>query len=351
MRSIDWDEKSQCLKVIDQTCLPAELRIIELHSNEEVADAIQKMVVRGAPAIGVCAAFGLALAAREAKGEDLSQLRAALHQATQTLLATRPTAINLNWATQNMLSFADEFSGSADELRVALLEKAQQLAQEDITTNMAISANGAELLYDGDEIITHCNTGALATVDYGTALGAIRMASEQGKRLHVYVDETRPRLQGARLTAWELTQYHIPFDIIVDGAAGYLIRANKVDRVLFGADRVAANGDIINKVGTYMLSLAAYDNGIPAYAAFPLSSVDFESPNGDVVPIEERDPSEVLAITYQGQQVAPAGASAQNYAFDITPHRLLSGLITEKGVLYPPFFRSLAILKHAGRNG
>jgi methylthioribose-1-phosphate isomerase len=350
MRSLFWDENLHCLKVIDQTCLPSELRILELHTSQEVAEAIQKMVVRGAPTIGVCAAFGMAMAAQELTLAAKDGYKASLQQAGQYLMASRPTAVNLQWAVQTMLTVVDEFSGAPSALAVTLLAQAQKLADEDVATNMAIARNGAELLLDGDTILTHCNAGALATVDYGTALGIIRMAYEQGKRLHVYVDETRPRLQGARLTAWELTQYGIPYDIIVDAAAGYIIRSGQVDRVLFGADRVAANGDVINKIGTYMLSLSAYDNGIPAYAAFPLSTVDFNSPNGDTVPIEERDANEVLALTYQGQAVSPEGATARNFAFDITPHRLLSGLITESGVLYPPFFRSLTLLKHSGRN-
>ena len=350
MRSIFWDENLQCVKVIDQSCLPTEIRYLELHTSVDVAEAIQKMVVRGAPAIGVCAAFGMALASRESNQSDIDKLKTYLHDTGQYLLATRPTAINLTWAVENMLSLVDQFSGSVSELQEALLSKAQLMADEDINTNLAIARNGAELLMDGDVILTHCNTGALATVDYGTALGVIRLAHEQGKHIHVYVDETRPCLQGSRLTAWELTQYGIPYDIIVDAAAGYMIRSGKVDRVLFGADRVAANGDVINKIGTYMLALAAYDNGIPAYAAFPISTIDFSSPNGDSVPIEERDPAEVLALTYRGRAVIPEGATARNYVFDITPHRLLSGLITESGVLYPPFFRSLAVLKHAGRN-
>jgi methylthioribose-1-phosphate isomerase len=350
MRSIIWAENLQCLKVIDQSLLPTELRYLELRTSMEVAEAIQKMVVRGAPAIGICAAFGMALAARESSHSDIDKLKTYLHETGQYLLAMRPTAINLSWAVENMLSLVDQSSDSVDELQEALLRKAQQLADDDVNTNKAIAQNGAELLMDGDVIITHCNTGALATVDYGTALGVIRWAHEQGKRLHVYVDETRPCLQGSRLTAWELKQYGIQYDIIVDASAGYMIRSGKVDRVLFGADRVAANGDVINKIGTYMLSLAAYDNGIPAYAAFPLSTIDFAHPNSDAVPIEERDPAEVLALTYQGQPAMPEGATARNYAFDITPHRLLSGLITESGVLFPPFFRSLAIFKHVGRN-
>jgi len=227
MRTLFWDEKLQCLKVIDQNSLPAELRLLELHSSQDVAEAIQKMVVRGAPAIGVCAAFGIAMAARELNMAREDGYKSTLHQTGQYLMASRPTAVNLQWAVETMLETVDQFSGAPSTLPEALLAQAQQIADQDVATNLAIARHGAELLLEGDAIITHCNAGALATVDYGTALGIIRMAHEQGKRLHVYVDETRPRLQGARLTAWELSQYGIPYDIIVDAAAGYLIRAGK----------------------------------------------------------------------------------------------------------------------------
>lgn len=350
MRTVFWDETLQKLKMIDQSCLPAEFRLVEMNTCQEVADAISAMIVRGAPAIGVSAAFGMALAARETKTDDLTVLRSELHQAGQTLMACRPTAVNLTWAVNRLLAFIDDFSGTTDELRHQLFSKAQNMADEDVETNLAIARNGAELIHDGDHIIHHCNTGALATVDYGTALGVIRMACEQGKNVHVYVDETRPRLQGARLTAWELTQHGIPYDIIVDSAAGFMMRTGRVDKVMFGADRVASNGDVINKIGTYMLSLAAYDNGIPAYAVFPMSTVDFECPNGDAVKIEERDAEEVLALEIHGIRVAPQEATARNFAFDVTPHRLLSGLITERGVLYPPFFRNLAVLRQSERS-
>ncbi|MFZ3070779.1 MAG: S-methyl-5-thioribose-1-phosphate isomerase, partial [Anaerolineaceae bacterium] len=279
---------------------------------------------------------------------DLAVLKAELHQASGALRDARPTAVNLSWAVGRILSLVDVFTGSPEELRQELLAEAQKMADEDVETNLAIARFGAELIHDGDHIIHHCNTGALATVDYGTALGVIRMAHEQGKNLHVYVDETRPRLQGSRLTAWELSQYGIPYDIIVDSASGFMMRSGKVDKVFFGADRVATNGDVINKIGTYMLALAAYDNGIPAYSVFPISTVDFDCPNGDSVQIEERDQEEVLSLEIGGVKVAPEGAAARNYAFDVTPHRLLSGLITERGVLYPPFFRNLAVLRQFG---
>jgi methylthioribose-1-phosphate isomerase len=236
-----------------------------------------------------------------------------------------------------MLRAADGFEGPADKLREHLQNLAKEIADEDVEINKRLSEFGAALLEDGDHIVHHCNTGALATVDWGTALGVIRMAHDQGKKIHVFVDETRPRLQGARLTAWELEQYGIPYDIITDGSSGYLMRKGLVQKVIFGADRVAANGDVANKIGSYMLALAAYDNGIPAYSAFPISTVDFELERGNMIPIEERDEAEVLQLQLMGQRVTPENASARNFAFDVTPARLISAWITEKGVIYPPF--------------
>jgi methylthioribose-1-phosphate isomerase len=221
------------------------------------------------------------------------------------------------------------------------LKLAKDIADEDVETNKRLAEFGAALIEDGDHIVHHCNTGALATVDWGTALGVIRMAHEQGKKVHVFVDETRPRLQGARLTAWELEQYGIPYDIITDGSSGYLMRKGMVQKVIFGADRVAANGDVANKIGTYLLSLAAYDNGIPAYCAFPISTVDFDLERGDLIPIEERNDEEVLQLTLMGKRVTPGNASARNFAFDVTPARLISAWITEKGVVYPPFIHNI----------
>jgi len=267
-----------------------------------------------------------------------------LKVAGEVLNNARPTAVNLPWAIKIMLDAAVNFQGSVSELKAFLLQLAKDLADEDVATNIRISEFGAALIEDGDHIVHHCNTGALATVDYGTALGVIRMAHEQGKRIHVFVDETRPRLQGARLTAWELEQYGISFDIITDGSSGYLMRKGMVQKVIFGADRVAANGDVANKIGSYMLALAAYDNGIPAYSTFPISTVDFDLERGDLIPIEERDEEEVLALTLLGKQVTPEGASARNFAFDVTPNRLISGWITEKGVVYPPFMLNLSTL-------
>ncbi len=267
-----------------------------------------------------------------------------LKSAGEILCKARPTAVNLAWAVKRMLDAAESFQGSVNEMREYLLGMAKDLADEDVAKNKRLAEFGAALIKDGDHIVHHCNTGALATVDWGTALGVIRMAHEQGKHIHVFVDETRPRLQGARLTAWELEQYSISYDIITDGSSGYLMRKGLVQKVIFGADRVAVNGDVANKIGSYMLALAAYDNGIPAYSAFPISTVDFDLECGELIPIEERDEMEVLALTLMGKPVAPEGASARNFAFDVTPYRLISGWITEKGVIYPPFMRNLRAL-------
>jgi methylthioribose-1-phosphate isomerase len=224
-----------------------------------------------------------------------------------------------------------------DEIRQLVLEEAQRIADEDVEINKRMAEHGAALIDDGDTIIHHCNTGALATVDWGTALGVIRTAHEQGKKIHVLVDETRPRLQGARLTAWELEQYGIPYEIISDNMSGYFLKAGKAQKVFFGADRVAANGDVANKIGTYMLSLAAHDNGVPAYSVVPTSTVDLSLAHGDLIPIEERNPDEVLGLEFHGERVAPIEAEARNIAFDVTPSRLITGIVTENGVVYPPF--------------
>jgi len=341
MRTITWNDDDQVIEMIDQRLLPQEFKINQYHNYKDVANAIRSMVIRGAPAIGAAAAYGMALAAINSNAEGVHVLVKDLKTAGETLNKSRPTAVNLSWAVKRMLGQADGFKGSVDELRVALLEKAKSIAAEDVKTNKQLAEFGAALIEDGDHIVHHCNTGALATVDWGTALGVIRMAHEQGKNIHVFVDETRPRLQGARLTAWELEQYGISYDIITDNSSGYLMRKGLVQKVIFGADRVASNGDVANKIGSYMLALAAYDNGIPVYSAFPISTVDFELDRGELIPIEERDQAEVLQLTLMGQRVSPETATARNPAFDVTPHRLLSGWITEKGVIYPPFKENL----------
>jgi methylthioribose-1-phosphate isomerase len=335
MRTIFWENNE--LKMIDQRRLPELLKIVSYKEHKEVAKAIRDMVIRGAPAIGAAGAFGLALAAQESKATSTLELLADLQTAADTLKSSRPTAINLAWAVDGVTRRLQEKKFDPDGLRLAVLEEAQKIADEDVVINKRMAKFGAELIDDGDTVIHHCNTGALATVDWGTALGVIRMANDQGKRVHVLVDETRPRLQGSRLTAWELEQYGIPYEIISDSMAGYFLSAGKVQKVFFGADRVAANGDVANKIGTYMLSLAAHDNGVPAYAVVPTSTIDLSLRNGKLIPIEERDPNEVLDIQYQGERVAPKGAKARNPAFDVTPNRLISAIVTENGVIYPPF--------------
>ncbi len=334
MRSVEWHDG--VLRLIDQRRLPHEMVILECETPEAVAEAIRTMAVRGAPAIGAAAAFGMALAALRSPASDRAALLRGLEAAARLLKASRPTAVNLFWAVDRMLRrAADEGLEDPQAVREALVAEAIRIAEEDVETNRRMGQYGATLIRDGDTILHHCNTGALATVDYGTALGVIRTAHEQGKRIHVLVDETRPRLQGARLTAWELLQLGIPFTVIADGAAGYFMRKGKVNIVLVGADRIAANGDVANKVGTYTLAVLAREHGIPFYVVAPTSTIDPNTPNGDAIPIEERDEREVLEI--EGVPIAPRGARAANPAFDVTPARYITGIITEKGILYPPF--------------
>lgn len=347
MRTVFWDYAVNELKMIDQRRLPGRFEVVSLQTHRETAEAIRNMTVRGAPAIGAAAAFGLALAARESRAQTTTDLLVDLAAAGETLKASRPTAVNLAWAVGLVLDAARLHAGAggqpaADETRTAVLAEAQRIADEDVAVNRCMAEHGATLIQDGDTVIHHCNTGALAVVDWGTALGVIRTAWEQGKRLHVLVDETRPRLQGARLTAWELEQYGIPYEIITDNMAGYFLRSGRVQGVFFGADRVAANGDVANKIGTYMLALAAHDNGVPAYCVAPTSTVDLSLAHGGLIPIEERDPQEVLGIQFQGEAAAPEGARARNPAFDVTPNRLISAIVTEKGVIRPPFDENLA---------
>jgi len=337
MRTVFWDFEKNELRLIDQRCLPGKLEIIPLHTYRQVAEAIRNMTVRGAPAIGAAAAFGLALAGYASRARDVAGVKSDLEAATKELKATRPTAINLGWAVDRVMKVAFLVPGPADALRLAILDEAQRISDEDVETNKRMAEYGAKLILDGDTIIHHCNTGALAVVDWGTALGVIRTAHEQGKNIHVLVDETRPRLQGSRLTAWELEQYGIPYEIITDNMAGYFLQTGQVQKVLFGADRVAANGDVANKVGTYMLALAAHDNDIPVYAVLPTSTIDLSISHGMLIPIEERDQDEVLDIQVKGERVVPEGAKARNPAFDVTPCRLITAIVTENGIVYAPF--------------
>ena len=339
VRTIEWDSETSTVRMIDQRKLPAALEFVYCSTAREMADAIRNMTIRGAPALGVAGAFGLALEAIRPTGGDILKQ---LFLASELLKSARPTAVNLAWGVEHIIRLVDDPEISTADLPGRILAQALEMAEEDVRTNLALAQHGASLIEDGDTILHHCNTGALAVVDWGTALGAIRFAHEQGKHIHVLVDETRPRLQGSRLTAWELEQYSIPYHIITDNAAGYYLRSGKVQRVFFGADRVAANGDVVNKIGTYMLSLAAHANHVPVICVFPLSTLDLTESNGDYILIEERPQEEVLGITYQGQAVAPAVAQALNPAFDITPHELISAWVTERGIIYPPFDRNLA---------
>ena len=273
-----------------------------------------------------------------------------LELASETLAASRPTASNLVWALERMNSRARAASDQSPQaIRQLMLEEAQRIADEDVENNKAMGSFGAELIQDADTVIHHCNTGALATVDYGTALGAIRAAHEQGKQVHVLVDETRPRLQGAKLTAWELEQYGVPYEIISDNAAGYFLSRGHVAGCFVGADRVAANGDVANKIGTYMLALAARDNEVPFYAVVPTSTIDLSLPSGADIPIEERDPGEVLNLEHEGRPIAPENSKARNPAFDITPNRLVTAIVTEVGVMRPPYEETLAAAVEQGR--
>jgi methylthioribose-1-phosphate isomerase len=334
MRTIKWDDG--VVKMIDQRRLPQEYVVVEFNDYREVARAIKEMYIRGAPAIGAAAAFGLALGARQSQATNHEQLLADLEKAASVLRETRPTATNLFWAIERMLDRARRTEyHEVEKIVHALAAEAQRLASEDVEINKRMGAHGAELIADGDNILTHCNAGSLATVDYGTVLGVVRAAYEQGKRIHVWVDETRPRLQGARLTAWELMREGIPMTLIADNAAGHLMYTSRVDIVLFGADRVAANGDVANKVGSYKLAVLARENGIPCYSVSPISTVDLSLASGDDIPIEERDAREVTHI--RDVPIAPEGVPVYNPAFDVTPHRYITGIVTENGVVYPPF--------------
>jgi methylthioribose-1-phosphate isomerase len=343
MRTVSWDDARNLIVLIDQRLLPGRFELFSCATAKETAAAIREMVVRGAPAIGVTAAFGLAVEAAHSLAATPAGLLDELTQAETVLRASRPTAVNLFWALERMMQIARRPYVSVGEMRTSLLDEAQRMAQEDIEINRRMASLGAALIDDGDTLIHHCNTGALAAVDWGTALGCIRMAHEQGKHIHVLVDETRPRLQGSRLTAWELSQWGISYEIISDNMAGYFLRKGEATKVFFGADRVAANGDVANKIGSYMLALAANHNDVPVYAVMPASTVDLSLASGDLIPIEERDPAEVLNLSIHGETVSPAGSKARNPAFDVTPHQLITALVTDRGVIYPPFKPHLAL--------
>ncbi len=337
-RTIWWEDHQ--VKMIDQRLLPLVFKIVSYDRYEDVAAAITDMVVRGAPAIGAAGGFGMALAALQSPAADRDSLLVDLAQAKAVLDAARPTAVNLSWATTRIMDLAHHLVlPHPDDIRSFILVEAQRIADEDVEINRRMGAFGAAIVPDQANILTHCNAGSLATVDYGTTLGVVRAAVEAGKQVHVWADETRPRLQGARLTAWELMQDRIPMTLIADNAAGMLMRLGKVDLVLFGADRVAANGDVANKIGSYKLAVVARENGVPCYSAVPTPTIDLSLAHGDLIPIEERDAREVTHVG--AEQIAPDDVPVYNPAFDVTPHRYLTGIITEEGICYPPFETSL----------
>lgn len=332
--------------MLNQTALPGRLEYIDCRDYRRVGEAIKQLEVRGAPAIGAAAAFGLLLGARElaAQGKAVRQW---LPQIAAQLEATRPTAVNLSWALRRMLAVPDRLADDADDadIVVALEQEAVAILEEDRRVNAAISRYGLEL-FDRPltAVLTHCNAGALATVEYGTALGIIRQAWAQGKLSRVFADETRPLLQGARLTVWELMRDSIPVTLITDNMAGWVMRKKLVQAVIVGADRIAANGDVANKIGTYSVAVLAEKHRIPFYVAAPLSTFDCSLATGDDIPIEERDAAEVA--TFAGQRVAPPGAAVFNPAFDVTPHELIAAIVTEQGVLRPPFAAAIRGVQH-----
>jgi len=341
LQTVAW--RNGRVVLIDQTALPERLAYVELTDWRDVAQAIRTMVVRGAPAIGCAAALGLALAARGIIAENRESLLKRMTQIADIFRAARPTAVNLFWAVDRMLAVIERTPGNVVDVKDALITEAVRMLGEDIEANRALGQHGAELLGPDVTVLTHCNAGALATVGFGTALGVIRAAAEEGKRVRVYADETRPRLQGMKLTAWELHQDGIPVTIIADNMAAVLMREGKVDCVIVGADRIAANGDAANKIGTYSLAVNAHHHGVPFYVAAPLSTVDFRLPDGSGIPIEERETVEMTHI--EGIRIAPEDVPVWNPAFDVTPADLITAIITERGVARPPYaesFRALA---------
>jgi len=337
-KTLEWTDSG--VRFIDQRKLPTEEIYVTCTTYEQVADAIRTMVVRGAPAIGVTAAMGVALGMSAFEGSDLKAMQQHLDRVSDALAATRPTAVNLFWGIRRMREKFVSLSGLPPaQIKQALIREAQQMYLEDIAANQAMGRHGATLLPSSGGILTHCNAGALATCGYGTALGVIRAAVESGKKLHVFADETRPFLQGSRLTAWELMQDNIPTTVISDNMAGVMMRQGKIGAVVVGADRIAANGDVANKIGTYTVAVLAKEHGIPFYATAPFSTVDLDTPDGSLIPIEQRSPREVTH--FAGQQIAPDNVGVENPAFDVTPHRYVAAIITERGIAKAPYEESL----------
>jgi methylthioribose-1-phosphate isomerase len=341
--TIAWQDDA--VVMIDQRKLPGQEVYVHCKTANEVARAIKTMVIRGAPAIGVAAGMGIALGMQRSKAQGTRQFAVELNKLCDVMAATRPTAVNLFWAIERMkrvFSEAAQAGRSVDEIKTTLVAEAQAIHDEDVASCRSMGRFGADLVPENARILTHCNAGALATAGYGTALGVIRAAAEQGKVVQVFADETRPFLQGARLTAWELVRDGVPTTVITESMAGPLMRSGGIDFIVVGADRIAANGDFANKIGTYTVAMMAQAHNVPFYVAAPLSTIDLRTPDGDAIPIEERNARE---MTHLGTtRLAPEGASVWNPAFDITPHHLVAGIITERGIARAPFTSSLARL-------
>jgi methylthioribose-1-phosphate isomerase len=341
IKTVEWTDEG--VRMIDQRLLPNEEKYVMLRSCEEVAEAIKAMVVRGAPAIGISAAMGIALGTMQSVGTSVADLEQDFDYFCDVTGATRPTAVNLFWAIERMrerFRRAKAEGADAESIKRQLIEEAQKIFDDDIESNRALGRFGGELIADNSTVLTHCNAGALATAgDYGTALGVVRGARDAGKRVAVIADETRPFLQGARLTAWELQKDEIPVTVITDNMAGHVMKQGKVDCVVVGADRIAANGDAANKIGTYMVAVLANRHSIPFYVAAPVSTVDLSTPTGEQIPIEERDSREVTHV--REHRLSPEGVTVQNPAFDVTPAELIAAIITDRGVARPPYTESL----------
>jgi methylthioribose-1-phosphate isomerase len=338
IQTLEWTD--QGVRFIDQTKLPMEEVYVTCKTHEQVADVIRNMVVRGAPAIGVAAAMGIALGVNHSKAESSDELKRDLDQICDLIGQTRPTAVNLFWAIRRMQEKFERIRiRPLPQIKQDLVEEAQRMHAEDIAANQAMGRHGATLMPSTGGVLTHCNAGALATAGYGTALGVIRAAVEQGKKIHVYADETRPFLQGSRLTAWELMKDGIPTTVISDNMAGAMMQQGKIGAIVVGADRIAANGDVANKIGTYTVAILAKEHEIPFYVAAPISTVDLACPDGSRIPIEQRNAKEMTHIG--GKQVVPDGVEVENPAFDVTPAKYVAAIITEKGIARAPYEDSL----------
>jgi methylthioribose-1-phosphate isomerase len=341
IQTLEWTESG--VRFIDQTKLPTEESYVNCTTHEQVADVIRTMVVRGAPAIGVAAAMGIALGMQNSQAATIQDLKVELDRICDVIGKTRPTAVNLFWAIRRMQKKLESLSAlPVIEVKQALIEEAKRMHAEDIATNHAMGRHGAALMPATGGVLTHCNAGALATCGYGTALGVIRAAVEQGKKIHVYADETRPFLQGSRLTAWELMKDGIATTVISDSMAGSMMKRGKIDAIVVGADRIAANGDVANKIGTYTVAVLAKEHHIPFYVAAPFSTIDLETPDGGKIPIEQRNGREVTHIA--GKQMVPDGVQVENPAFDVTPAEYVTAIITERGIARAPYGESFGKL-------